>query len=191
MHRSGLLTPDNVSPHWNNSVPDHHLMNAVPLLLEGCCECCNVRSLRPDFDFWPLSPTFPKYSLWVKVRRHRWSFYPLYIVVLQEGCNDPGSVWTRIIIHEKKTVTHMVSHRQRNGSKNIFTVILRVHVALDDMQISSPSYENSMPNHYGSSTPPVNSDCKLRLYYIFVEQHVVHESEGQLLSVCSVQFGSW
>ena len=153
MHHSGLHTPNNMSTskqHCSGSPPEEW-----KFLLESCCW---------ELQHWdPCGQYFPNVLCGIKVRRHHWPFYLLDNVIRQENCNDSNSVWMRVFIREKGSVTYKVSQQKHNGLENIFPIIMQVHVALDHVQISSFSYGNSGPHHYGPTSPPVNSNCKLRV----------------------------
>ena len=80
---------------------------------------------------------------------------------LQEGRDDTGSVWECIISHEKECITQTISHWQDDGPENIFKIVLSVHVALDDVLLVYLICGYSSPDHLGSTSPTINSNCKL------------------------------
>ncbi|XP_064611615.1 uncharacterized protein LOC135475616 [Liolophura sinensis] len=88
----------------------------------------------------------------MKIRKSRGPLDPVNAFSLEEVIHNPCTVWTRIVVHEDKSISNGGCVGQNMLSEDLSNVASSVQVSLNRNQIGLACQTDACPDHYAATT---------------------------------------
>ena len=138
--------------HAAGQTPNSVLWNPVPFFLQGLDKLLSVGwSRSPGIHLPPK--LVPQMLDGIKVRRTRFPWHDVHILIVQEVSCESGSMWSGVVMLKGGNPWMRLQKGDEMGSQNLIHIALGVKVAVNDNELCPELSADTCPYHYSRTTP--------------------------------------